>query len=1548
MFNRFFKKEEGGNKQPAGPPAFRPSYNVNANSTGAATGGAPHDANAAAERNGGGFFNLPPSANAKPLPTSHNTSNISHGMHSSPASSTVSDHKNCSMNMFGGMSVKQPPSTTSMYTEEKPMNAPSSDSNNLFSGLDMVSKTPPIIPTNTPIATNEIPQRRRNTANARPNTFNYLDTVQSNEIHSTTSGTNGANVATSGPLAVSRTLKVKKKKKTFRPGFGRQLSEEAVAALQRGDLPEAEIVKASANTPKPVAKTSMYDVSDDLTSLLPPLPGKLSNSGELSSVLAGLTVHNPTIRKESSTSILAGLTVHTNQSPASISAANEPSPTSSIHSTSSILYTNSMPKVTESKQVISPDVKLKLKYTHYESSTKSPLQPSLSPIVSQSLEERVTATLNDFNESAFAFHKTISRQNEEESRLLERKMQLAAQLAQYEIDLRQVEANQQRACEEEDFEKADALNTSLNSVRHCITLTESDLRKAETEFAAFLKVKERTFVTQLRTTRGTFKELNTFCQDEENIRADLRKQYDTYQTNQLQQLQFENERIQTELHHVSVTLKHVTSERDEIEARITEQCKSEMQVQKTLEEEKQVVEQEVRELELQLSMKKARVTEIQTAIDKAEKEIDVVRNRFSRQVKRISDREEGILRTKFEVEADVEHLKEQKEQFIEKVCEYQQRIMESSTQIKSLRKAIMVATLLTNVLEMQEARREESLVRKKKRSSDLSTLSDKAAITEQSVAMLRKQQEELAKSLEMHANAKASADSMIPRLESEKKAAATQRNFKEAARISKDIKALEKDRSTAEEMSEVVEMELQDLEDQIKSSCETYDQHKEEMITAEKTMDLETLEELCQEYKDLGKAKREMERCRIEKDGIKSGNDQSKQSLSFLSAALVLIKTELDACMVQIQNLEKKHDIHRSLDDEMEELSDIEECNEAKFSDDEMLEFASQLKTLKEKISSLSQIENLEPTVNGEPESTSDCATTLEDIDARLTSLELDIEKATESEDYEVAAQLDEQFDILSRQKQKLLDLQQENVIQMEEASEIKSEEGSEPNSGTDRNVTREKEQSTPSIDKEDDIAGHDEPDEMTVEALEKAIGELEVSLAYLFNQEQALERDIVRASDEENFEAAAEYDEELDNVRTDIESTKHELDEFERRLSNKKGVIGAQENEMATNANNLFAGLGLKIATHPVEDKQHSDDAGSASDEEDRNASSSDSADSEEDSLAVQLSPVEVESEDIVATKLDAAPITKLDESQSGESKDAHELEQESEMSNNLFAGLGLKTTTHPVENVLHTDDAGSVSDEEDRDASSSDSTDSEEDSLAVQLSSVEVESEDIVATNLDAAPIKKLEDSQSSVSKDAHELDQECEVSQHESEEVVMDSEERQHESEVVVMESEESQHECKEVVEESESNAMAPASQVSHNSDNHSETEKTLPAEKNSLIPDDQVALCESGYNVEHESETCDAEGGRVEDNAEAIGEENLSVRAETSEEILEKSQFEVTKSSLFDGLSFVTSKISQLTSIPEQIKTSTEDPPPDPNTHQDTVQVDNAENVEFASL
>ncbi|KAE9096928.1 hypothetical protein PF010_g16150, partial [Phytophthora fragariae] len=600
---------------------------------------------------GGGFFNLPPPV-AKPYggqsaapsnPVGGGGSGYppppTYGGPSAQDSSSMAQGGAPSggMDMFGGMSVRAPPAANNgaaRYQSQPQLPSqqhqyggyggpppaampPQQTSGSLFSGLDVAPTAPaPMAPPahddvgagGLTMPTYGGEQRK---ATRSSGSFNYQDVAtsatadtMSSSQYSRTSATSSTGTATSRS---SSKVGKKKKKKTFRPGFGRQLSDESIAALQRGDLKEDEVIQqvregrlSSDRSDSSRSSRSVLTGPTDLAHLLPPV-----KSG---SVLQGLTV-----RKGATSSgggVLAGLTVHTSASPspspakASVSAESG-SPGSGVLSGLTIRRTTS--------SVAGDDASEKGNDVPVEEPPapevyKKPSPPK--PAAPSTPEERLFHTLRDFHESAVSFRQLTVKQNEEENRLLERKAQLANQLTQYEMDLHDVEAQQHHACEVEDFEKADALNATINSVRHCITLTESDVRKVDSELVAFVKAKEKAFANQLKSTRGTLRELEKFREDQESERTVVRNEYKLYESNQTEQLQFEAERIDTEMHHVSVSLENVVAEKSEIEATIEGQCSSEFAVQAQLIEEKQAVEEEVRELERKLKEKLERDEEV--------------------------------------------------------------------------------------------------------------------------------------------------------------------------------------------------------------------------------------------------------------------------------------------------------------------------------------------------------------------------------------------------------------------------------------------------------------------------------------------------------------------------------------------------------------------------------------------------------------------------------------------------------------------------------------------------------------------------------------------------------------------------------------------------------------------------------------------------------------------------------------------------------------------------------------------------------------------------
>ncbi|KAK1935684.1 hypothetical protein P3T76_010379 [Phytophthora citrophthora] len=941
---------------------------------------------------GGGFFNLPPPV-SKP---------------------------------YGGQNAAGP------STSNPAAAAPAQTGGSLFSGLDVAPAAP-------------APQRKSTRSSG---SFNYLDVAASSNSdalnssqYSRTSVT--SSTGTTASRSSSKAVK-KKKKKTFRPGFGRQLSDESAAALQRGDLKEDEVIQQQREgrlmSDRSDSSRSSRSATNptDLAHLLPPV-----KSG---SVLQGLTVHKGST-PSSGGGVLAGLTT-----PSSVADDD----------------VNDTPV----EEPPTPEVYKKA----------APPVPAAPPTP----EERLFNTLRDFHESSVSFRQLTVKQNEDENRLLERKAQLANQLTQYEMDLRDVEAQQHHACEVEDFEKADALNATINSVRHCITLTESDVRKVDSELVAFVKAKEKAFANQLKSTRGTLRELEKFREDQESERTCVRNEYKLYESNQTEQLQFEAERIDTEMHHVSVSLENVVAEKSEIESTIEDQCSSEFAVQAQLIEEKQAVEEEVRELERKLKEKLERVQEIQSSIDKAQRDIDTVRGRYSRQLKRIADREEGIKKTKEEVESDGEHLEQQRLEFQEKLKRYADDISVIGKRIGAVKKEMRAASLLAHVLEVQETRREQSLIRKKQQTAELSSLHDATA-----------------------------------------------------------------------EMVEVVEMELQDLKERIDKREVEFEEKKKELKEMEKHLELATLQELWKEAKHLRTALRKIEKC-------KSEGDAANEGIDFRSSAMLLVQADYDACILQVETLERKYDVSDpSKDEEVEDDDDDDESI-----DDEDDEGSEHISVSRSSLTGkAADVEGSDVDVSSSIE---DSSSMLEDIAMQLLDLELQIEKATENEDYDLAARLDEKIEALKERQQVI-----EASVSQDASDDVRDNDFS-------RDYADEANSNEHSAEEEEAEVEYAHEEMVSPVSAVRSQEELTQSLETIQLRVVMLEKQIELATDNEDYDTAANYDEELESLREEQKSIQAQLGS----TSQSAGEVVAEP----TTTGSLFGGL--HMSNGPATDEGPADAA--------------------------------------------------------------------------------------------------------------------------------------------------------------------------------------------------------------------------------------------------------------------------------------------------------------------------------------------------------------------
>ncbi|KAH9103146.1 hypothetical protein LEN26_014642 [Aphanomyces euteiches] len=1234
MLGRFFngKKEE--------PKASRPPHAVGA-STSAARPGPPEEPNG-----GGGFFNLPP-----PVAVS-STQGVSYNHSPAKAQSighapqppiayggasnlgfqrptATSGPPSAAPSLFGGMSLKQsavePPPPVS--NEVKP---PS-----LFGGLELggssavtsvassgstnpspMSLSALNLPQSTSIPPTLAPEPVVKRPSRSSSGFNYLDVAPPEP--------SAVAPPTAPPVVVPSGVK-KKKKPTFRPGFGRQLSEESVAALQRGDLKDADVV----------ADETVRDSSEGVASV--PLAKSASIESRPasggSSILKGLKVHVPDSSDSKSTrtataasgsedlnSLLANMTIRSFSS----------NTTTTIPSLVKVASQRSSPR---SNSVVATTSSPRRK-----ASPRSSLPPSFASSPAPTTpEERLAALVRDFDIAAGSFRASMGQLKGEESHIMERKLILTKQIAQFNMDLHEVEAQQIQSAEDEDFEKADALNATIEKIRHCLMLSQSDLRKCEQDVSNVAKQKEKLVLQHVRSAKSTLNAVTKFEEERTTAYTDLAQEAKSFKQTERRRFAFEQQRVATELHHVTVNMDHLDGEKAEIEASIASQCSDEYETRTRLLEEKSTVEAEIAELEAKLAACRAQVVEIDAGIAVADEGIQVVRNKFSRQLKRLAEREKSILKTRKEIEADEQAMHRQEAEFEAKKADFSARLKELATQVLAAQTELRVANIVCRVAEDQNTRRQQKEDRLKKHETQLCSVRDEVQEAEKDWKLLKNQQRDLEKKRDGFRTVIMTAGTTLPQLEAEKKQAAADRNFKEAARLSKEIKQLEKDRSSADEQIEVIGMEIKDLDDRIAAREEDFNAKKSAYNEVEKTLELETLNALYETHHDLRVVMRQL---------TKYESPKLNGAVDFRTVALALVQSEYDSVVADIEVLEDKYELEpyvKELAPEVAEkpLAMLEE-DESDDGDEVAASGAEESNHVNQQVKELtSSAPAASPTLaTSTSETKAVVELTPEALAAKIASVEHEIEKATEEEDYELAAQLDEE---LETWKQRLAQVQEE-VAKGPSEADLRAE----------------------------------------LEALQHAI--------------ESLADQIEHATEEEEYEIAAHLDEELIAAQTRKTEIQLLLAQNESAVPMEVGQFEDEEDVH----DNIADAHASEDEEEQGDEENDAAPRKDDDDEENEQEDEVDGADDEEEApkqvLFAGLEPKSASSEQPAAEASVPAPSSlfgglslashaKQDESDDEEEEEEEEEEREEPKPVSLFAGLEPKSAGHneqpPVEGV-------------------------------------------------------------------------------------------------------------------------------------------------------------------------------------------------------------------------------------------------------------------------
>jgi len=640
---------------------------------------------------------------------------------------------------------------------------------------------------------------------------------------------------------------------------------------------------------------------------------------------------------------------------------------------------------------------------------------------------RFELLLGGFADSTIdALHRVTQLRNQraillEERAAAEKQHKLAAQ------QVKQAEAQQMVAAEQEDFDLAERLAGIIE--KHASEKVGLDTKlKTIGEAISELDAKSAVVVqgvtqcfNEVKTKLITFKSEQSTVEEEDGTEAMERFAATS------KHLSAENKRLIDELEHLEKHEGLVAEERKEVEGNISLETGDIEKTRNEAREKLDDVNSSIEELRKQLAEKEKESMDLLKEITIHETEISKIRTKFSRQLTRVNTKEQLVQTNRSEWEAEKAGFEKTKREHEAKMKAHSEALLARDEMMKNIDKEAADAERFACVVadEVVLDERNESC----KHDSELLELQEEVVKCE--AAVDETQQLVLASeaAVESLKNETEEIEAKIPILEAEKKLAAAKRDFRAAGKASKAIKeaAARKERLEEELAGEAVERvaaakeDLQKLKDELETKRKVAHEKEKESGIRNMTM-------LAQKIMHLERIKK-----RVCGD---CSNSDNKNSISSIGA--IVLDQEINSLQTEGEALGAKFGRWESIKKEVNDKTDpgddnVEDCG----SEPETSPMNASENEEEEHKSDPIPNENDQdqdegddaPNVVQELDKENDSGENVDkdiakkkfkDLTKRLKELEVKLEDAVEREDYDEAADLDQEFQDIKSQIESL------------------------------------------------------------------------------------------------------------------------------------------------------------------------------------------------------------------------------------------------------------------------------------------------------------------------------------------------------------------------------------------------------------------------------------------------------------------------------------------------------------------------------------------------
>ena len=596
------------------------------------------------------------------------------------------------------------------------------------------------------------------------------------------------------------------------------------------------------------------------------------------------------------------------------------------------------------------------------------------------------------------------------------------------VTLKQKEETQQRLAEDEEFERADAFTEPILTLRSNIETNTEELERLLKERANLdggTELEHRAETEKFRQARSKLATLKT---SKKQIISIIMEENMQRQREEEERLATEEERISMEEQHADKERQVIDNELKTTEAAIEQQTGSALKQKQDLECDLLGVSEEITRLEAELKEKIAQRDTILSNLEISEGKINDVRRKYERQLQRIQTRREDVEKTCFECQEERSLLTVATALHEDAVVETRSMQTKLVGWLETMDNEAVVADLFAGVLESFGVEYESPSPTK-----DDSENMEHIAVQEEVnkccgalEATITARQNCIDRIELLRAELREIGDK-IPKLEAEKKAHALARRFKDAAASANSLKALAVREGEINTECSSMAAECESLDASIQDHRIKHADALKRLNATRKTADIYVLERLLERILSLRRATRDLEEIADKSDG----------PLALVGPTSAFISAEATIHDSAVRVIRERHDIsdHEFLSIEQNMVAALYEQPQEGEESDDVTAFVDensdtgcdgnhgrgeQDANSRKLEGGAEGCEDIEESVE---ESTIETATGIEavvedeldsnDTKARIAELEEKIDDLVANEDYNGAAEAQEELDKL-------------------------------------------------------------------------------------------------------------------------------------------------------------------------------------------------------------------------------------------------------------------------------------------------------------------------------------------------------------------------------------------------------------------------------------------------------------------------------------------------------------------------------------------------------